>query len=153
MNILITGAAGMTGRKLAERLARDGALGGKAISTLTLYDVAEAVVPSGAKVPVKIATGDLAASGEADRLVGGRPEAVFHLAAVVSGEAEQDFEKGYRVNWTARACSWRRCGRRATGRVSSSPAPSRCSARRFPTSSATTCQTAWRCRRRCGCAR
>ena len=41
---------------------------------------------------------DLAAPGEAERLVEGRPDLIFHLAAVVSGEAEADFEEGYRVN-------------------------------------------------------
>jgi nucleoside-diphosphate-sugar epimerase len=98
MNILIVGGAGMIGRKLAERLARDGALGGKAISGLTLYDAVEAAVPAGAKVPVKILTGDLPAPGETTRLAAGRPDIVFHLAAIVSGEAEQDFDKGYRIN-------------------------------------------------------
>jgi nucleoside-diphosphate-sugar epimerase len=98
MNILITGGAGMVGRKLAERLARDGEVGGKAVSSLTLYDVVEAAVPAGAKVPVQIVTGDLPTPGEATKLVAGRPEVVFHLAAIVSGEAEQDFDKGYRIN-------------------------------------------------------
>ncbi|HWE19031.1 MAG TPA: D-erythronate dehydrogenase [Hyphomicrobiaceae bacterium] len=98
MNILIIGGAGMIGRKLAERLARDGELGGKAISSLALYDVAEGAVPAAAKTPVKILTGDLPAAGEAGRLVGDRPDVVFHLAAIVSGEAEQDFDKGYRIN-------------------------------------------------------
>lgn len=98
MKILIVGGAGMIGRKLAERLARDGELGGKAISGLALYDVVQAAVPAGAKVPVKITTGDLPSPGEADKLVADRPDIVFHLAAIVSGEAEQDFDKGYRIN-------------------------------------------------------
>jgi D-erythronate 2-dehydrogenase len=98
MNILIIGGAGMIGRKLAERLARDGELGGKAISSLALYDVVEAVSPTEAKVPVKVLTGDLPAPGEAARLVADRPDVVLHLAAIVSGEAEQDFDKGYRIN-------------------------------------------------------
>jgi nucleoside-diphosphate-sugar epimerase len=98
MNILIIGGAGMVGRKLAERLARDGALGGKAISGLTLYDVVEPAAPAGAKVPVRTLTGDLPASGEAEKLVADRPDVVFHLAAIVSGEAELDFDKGYRIN-------------------------------------------------------
>ena len=98
MKILIIGGAGMIGRKLAERLARDGAVAGKAISRLTLYDVVPGAVPAGAKVPVDIATGDLPAAGEAEKLIADRPDIVFHLAAIVSGEAEQDFDKGYRIN-------------------------------------------------------
>jgi nucleoside-diphosphate-sugar epimerase len=98
MKVLIIGGAGMIGRKVAERLARDGELGGKAISQLTLYDVVEAAVPSGARMPVKIVTGDLPAPGEAQKLVADRPDTIFHLAAIVSGEAEQDFDKGYRIN-------------------------------------------------------
>jgi D-erythronate 2-dehydrogenase len=98
MNILIIGGAGMVGRKLAERLARDSALGGKAISNLTLYDVVQPAAPTDAKMPVRTLTGDLPAPGEAARLVADRPDVIFHLAAIVSGEAEQDFEKGYRIN-------------------------------------------------------
>jgi D-erythronate 2-dehydrogenase len=98
MKVLIIGGAGMIGRKLAERLGRDGELGGKAIASLTLHDVVEGTAPAGAKVPVKVITGDLPAPGEAQKLIADRPVAVFHLAAVVSGEAEQDFDKGYRIN-------------------------------------------------------
>ena len=98
MKVLIIGGAGMIGRKLAERLAKDGALAGKAISKLTLYDVVPGAVPAGAKMPVDIATGDLPAAGEADKLLADRPDVIFHLAAIVSGEAEQDFDKGYRIN-------------------------------------------------------
>jgi nucleoside-diphosphate-sugar epimerase len=98
MNILIIGGAGMVGRKLAERLARDGTLGDRTISSLTLYDVVAPVAPAGAAMPVKTLTGDLPTPGEAARLIADRPDIVFHLAAIVSGEAEQDFDKGYRIN-------------------------------------------------------
>jgi D-erythronate 2-dehydrogenase len=98
MKVLIIGGAGMIGRKLAERLARDGELGGKAIGKLTLYDVVPGAVPAGAKMPVDIKTGDLPAPGEAAKLIADKPEVIFHLAAIVSGEAEQDFDKGYRIN-------------------------------------------------------
>ena len=79
---LITGAAGMIGRKLSERLAKD--------HELILHDV----VSAGAGSVVS----DLSTPGEAEKLVALRPEVIFHLAAIVSGEAEADFEKGYRVN-------------------------------------------------------
>ena len=98
MKVLITGGAGMIGRKLAQRLASDGALAGKPISKLTLYDVVPAAAPADAQVPVDLASGDLPARGEADRLIADRPHVIFHLAAIVSGEAEQDFDKGYRIN-------------------------------------------------------
>src|SRR5499427_10028941 len=98
MKVLITGGAGMIGRKLAQRLTSDGALAGKPISKLTLYDVVPAAAPAGAQVPVDLASGDLPARGEADRLIADRPHVIFHLAAIVSGEAEQDFDKGYRIN-------------------------------------------------------
>ncbi|MFY0610524.1 MAG: SDR family oxidoreductase [Hyphomicrobiaceae bacterium] len=98
MKILILGGAGMVGRKLAEQLARDGSLGGKKISAMTLYDVVPPAAPAGATFPVACETGDLPAAGETDRLIAGKPDVVFHLAAIVSGEAELDFEKGYRIN-------------------------------------------------------
>ena len=98
MKVLIIGGAGMIGRKLSERLARDGKVAGSAIDKLTLYDVVPGAAPAGAKMPVDIKTGDLPAAGEADKLLADKPEVIFHLAAIVSGEAEQDFDKGYRIN-------------------------------------------------------
>ena len=96
MRILITGAAGMIGRKLAERLARDGQLGGKEITALTLTDIVPPSVPQG--VPATLDTSDIATCGEAARLIAARPDVIFHTAGIVSGEAESDFDKGYRVN-------------------------------------------------------
>lgn len=101
MHILILGAAGMVGRKLAERLARDGRLGDVPIAKLTLFDVVEPARPAGAPSDTTVLAGDLSTPGQAGFLVSGRPDVVFHLAAVVSGEAETDFEKGYRVNLDA----------------------------------------------------
>ncbi|MBN9267400.1 MAG: SDR family oxidoreductase [Hyphomicrobium sp.] len=98
MKVLIIGGAGMVGRKLAERLAKDGKLGSKAISSLALYDVVPPQKPAGASFPVEISTGDLPTPGETDKLVASTPDVIFHLAAIVSGEAEQDFDKGYRIN-------------------------------------------------------
>lgn len=74
----------MIGRKLRERLAKDGA------GELILHDV----VPFEGSTAVS----DLSAPGEAEKLVASRPDVIFHLAAIVSGEAEADFDKGYRVN-------------------------------------------------------
>ena len=97
MHILIIGAAGMVGRKLTAALVRAGQVGGKEVSKLTLADVIkpESVAFSGA---VDAVAADLSAPGTAASLVAGRPDLIFHLAAIVSGEAEADFDKGYRIN-------------------------------------------------------
>jgi len=97
VRILIVGAAGMIGRKLAERLAVDGAAG-RPITHLTLADVVEPLPLPAAAFDVRAAVADVADPVAARELVADRPDVVFHLAAVVSGEAEADFDKGYRVN-------------------------------------------------------
>ena len=98
MHILIIGAAGMVGRKLVERLTRDGRLGRDAITRMTLHDVVEPAAPPGVSVPVETRASDFSEPGEAEKLVAGRPDVIFHLAAIVSAEAEADFDKGYRIN-------------------------------------------------------
>lgn len=98
MEVLILGAAGMVGRKLTERLARDGHLGGREITRAILHDVVEPRAPQGSSFPVEAVTSDFSDPGEAEKLVASRPGIIFHLAAIVSGEAEADFEKGYRIN-------------------------------------------------------
>jgi len=95
---LVLGAAGMVGRKLVGRLSRDGGLGKAEISRLTLHDVVAAESPKGSGFPVDVVAGDFAVAGAAEKLVSGRPDVIFHLAAIVSGEAELDFDKGYRIN-------------------------------------------------------
>ncbi|MGE0061602.1 MAG: D-erythronate dehydrogenase [Xanthobacteraceae bacterium] len=98
MHVLVTGAAGMIGRKLLARLASDGGLNGQPIEHLTLIDVMTPEAPAGFKDKVTAVAADLAAPSVADKLIAPRPEVVFHLAGVVSGEAETNFEKGYHVN-------------------------------------------------------
>src|SRR3569833_3167390 len=98
MHILITGAAGMIGRKLTERLIMDRAIGGQTIEKLTLIDVVAPTRPAGFSDHVKARAADLADPGVAEKAVSERPDLIFHLAGVVSGEAEIDLEKGYRVN-------------------------------------------------------
>src|SRR5262245_12764760 len=88
----------MIGRKLTQRLARDGGLNGEPIEALTLLDVVAPSKPSGFAGKVETVAADLAAPSEAAKVIAGRPQAIFHLAGVVSGEAELDFDKGYHVN-------------------------------------------------------
>src|SRR5581483_4687020 len=98
MHILIVGAAGMIGRKLTDRLVQDGQLGGKPIKRLTLTDVVAPTAPAGFKGQVETPQSDLSSPGVAASLIAARPDTIFHLAAIVSGEAEADFDKGYRIN-------------------------------------------------------
>jgi len=88
--VLITGAAGMLGRKLAARLAD--------VDEVLLHDIVEPSAPARAAYKWRGLASDLSALGEAEKLLAARPQLVFHLAAIVSGEAEADFDKGYRVN-------------------------------------------------------
>jgi D-erythronate 2-dehydrogenase len=98
MHILITGAAGMIGRKLTARLIANGALNGQPIDRLTLLDVSEPERPDRAAARIDVVAADIADPATARAAIAGRPEVIFHLAGVVSGEAEVDFEKGMRVN-------------------------------------------------------
>jgi len=95
---MIIGAAGMIGRKLAAAIAKDGLPGGTPVTALTLADVITPETPTGLAVPAHLVSLDLSQQGAADRLVEARPDIIIHLAAIVSGEAEADFDKGYRIN-------------------------------------------------------
>ncbi|CAH1661474.1 MULTISPECIES: D-erythronate dehydrogenase [unclassified Chelatococcus] len=98
MHILIIGAAGMVGRKLTDKLVAEGQLGGKAITQLTLADVVAPSAPEGFRGKSSTLTVDLSAPETATQLAAARPDVIYHLAAIVSGEAEADFDKGYRIN-------------------------------------------------------
>jgi nucleoside-diphosphate-sugar epimerase len=98
MHILIIGAAGMVGRKLIEKLVGTGGLGDRPLDRLTLVDVVPPAAPAGFSGKVDVLTADLSEPGEAAKLAARRPDVIFHLAAIVSGEAEADFDKGYRIN-------------------------------------------------------
>lgn len=97
MKVLVIGAAGMVGRKLVAALLADGHVGGRAVESLTLADVVVPDAPA-TSIPVTTAAVDLSVPDVAGRLIADRPDLIFHLAAIVSGEAEADFEKGYRIN-------------------------------------------------------
>ncbi len=97
MRVLILGASGMIGAKLARRLMDDGELAGQPITAMTLADLGAPSIPSG-NVACDSRAADITEDGVAEALIATRPDVIFHLAAMVSGAAERDFEGGYRVN-------------------------------------------------------
>jgi D-erythronate 2-dehydrogenase len=99
MHILITGAAGMIGRKLTARLVSEGALNDRPIEQLTLLDVSAPQRPTDFPARVEAVAADITDQAAASTAIEGRPDVIFHLAAIVSGEAELDFDKGFRVNF------------------------------------------------------
>jgi nucleoside-diphosphate-sugar epimerase len=102
MEIAVIGAAGMVGQKLAQRLARDPVLeSGERVSRMLLVDVVPAAAIESPEVDLETLVADLAEPRVAAEVIDSRPHVIFDLAAVVSGEAEADFEKGYRVNLDA----------------------------------------------------
>jgi nucleoside-diphosphate-sugar epimerase len=101
MQIVITGGAGFLGRRLADKLIERGRLRAPdgseyAVERIALLDIAPAQPSDDPRiVPV---TGDLTDKSVLARVVGPDTVSVFHLAAVVSGMAEAEFDLGMRIN-------------------------------------------------------
>jgi nucleoside-diphosphate-sugar epimerase len=104
MNIVITGGAGFLGRRLAETLLTRGVLRGtdgrdQRIARITLVDVVEAQGLSDGRI--RQITGDVGDRALLERAIDAQTSSIFHLAAIVSGQAEADFDLGMRVNLDA----------------------------------------------------
>ncbi|KYB46288.1 NAD-dependent epimerase [Brucella anthropi] len=98
MHVLIIGAAGMVGRKLTQAIAAVPAIDGMPVERLTLVDVVAPQAPIGFDGNVTCKSADISDPRIAPALIADRPDLIFHLAAIVSGEAEVAFEKGYAIN-------------------------------------------------------
>jgi D-erythronate 2-dehydrogenase len=97
MRIVITGGCGFLGRRLALLLLEQGTKLG-AIDELVLFDNAPSALPLPDDKRVSVVTGDIADRATVATLMAPGTDAVFHLAAIVSGQAEADTDLGYRVN-------------------------------------------------------
>ncbi len=98
MQITILGGGGFLGRKLAQRLAEDGVLDGTAITGLTLFDLVPPPAPEGAPFPVRSMAGSITDPAQVAGAIPPGTRVVVHLAAVVSAQAEADFDLGLSVN-------------------------------------------------------
>jgi nucleoside-diphosphate-sugar epimerase len=112
MRIVITGGAGFLGNRLARTLLERGSLtdargATRAIESVVLLDIAPP--PAIADPRVTAIAGDLADPAVAARVIAPDTDSVFHLAAVVSAQAEADFDVGMRVNLDATRLLLERC--------------------------------------------
>jgi len=101
MRVVITGGAGFIGQKLARRLLDQGTLMGpsgaqETIEELVLFDQMAATGFDGPRL--KSVVGDIADAEQVAAVIGEHTDSIYHLAAIVSAQAEADFEVGYRIN-------------------------------------------------------
>ncbi len=98
MKVLVVGAAGMLGQKLVAQLAKPSAITGAHLTHISRHDLTLAPPPPTTESEIDTFITDLTVPAAATAMLKDRPDIIYHLAAVVSGEAEQDFEKGYGIN-------------------------------------------------------
>ncbi|MGE4611920.1 MAG: D-erythronate dehydrogenase [Paracoccaceae bacterium] len=97
MKVMITGGGGFLGQKLAKSLTDNPVIAGKEVTELTLADL-NAPAPMQAPFPVECVAADVGNVTAVNKLFSKAPDVIYHLAAVVSGAAEADFDLGMRVN-------------------------------------------------------
>jgi len=104
MEIVVTGAAGFLGQRLIRTLLARGELTGpdgraQRIEKIRAFDVVALQGIDDARV--EVLTGDISDTRQIEALIGPRTASVFHLAAIVSGQAEQEFDLGMAINFDA----------------------------------------------------
>ena len=98
MNIVILGGAGFIGQKLAIKLAEQGFLRDKDIQKITLCDMVEPQHQIQASFPIQFAQLEMTDEKSVFAAIPDDTDVIFHLASIVSGQAEADMQLGYQVN-------------------------------------------------------
>lgn len=98
MRVVVTGAAGFVGRRVVAELLALGTLDGKSIDELVLVDRAPLDLKSNSAVPTRTIVGDLRDTAIRDDIFRDRVDGIFHLAAMMTADAERDFDGGIAFN-------------------------------------------------------
>lgn len=98
MKILIMGGAGMIGQKLLNLILKKEEISNEKISEITLFDIIDAPYPQDTNILINSTSGDISDEKVSKNLISSRPDIIFHLAAIVSGQAEQEFDLGWNIN-------------------------------------------------------
>ena len=98
MKVLIMGGAGMIGQKLLNLVLSKKKIQNQDVSEITLFDIIESPYPLDTSIPISVKSGDISNPQTSSDLVSTRPDVIFHLAAIVSGQAEQEFDLGWNIN-------------------------------------------------------
>ncbi|MGB1147764.1 MAG: NAD-dependent epimerase/dehydratase family protein [Alphaproteobacteria bacterium] len=98
MKLAILGSAGMVGQEILTQLA---AGAGPKVEAVLGYDLIETPAPEGLSGVSTSIVGSMTEAAKLEQVLDARPDAIIHLASIVSGEAETDFDKGYQVNFDA----------------------------------------------------
>ena len=100
MKVLVIGASGFVAGKLIQRLLKDEKIGDVRITDLVLADLVEPPVPTSPTTNIKIhpLSADITDTDSVKLMLEHLPDVIFHLAAIVSGDAERNFDLGYKVN-------------------------------------------------------
>lgn len=97
MRVLIIGAAGMLGQRLTMQIAQSGRIGEREVNAMLLADRILPAQGTGA-VNTESRTVEISLPESVSHLIEWRPDVVFLLAAIVSSDAESNFDKGYKIN-------------------------------------------------------